>query len=123
MSGENIFKILEKHNLGTFMDFDLYKTYSKETDDEKEIISKILEYKNYISNQNAKRYPESIMKYLRQRIGLEEYDFSKDDELNKMSPNDVFANVVEWNGLIGGYADTIKQWVYHIYGIDLDEIK
>ena len=62
------------------------------------------------------------MEYLRQRDGLNRYDFSNDEELNQMSKNEVFDNVVKWNGLLGGYSETIKDWIKEIYGIDLDEV-
>lgn len=48
---------------------------------------------------------------------------SMDRELNELSPNEVFEIVVCWNGLLGGYAETIKDWVNEIYGVDLDKIQ
>ncbi|WP_346938066.1 hypothetical protein [uncultured Clostridium sp.] len=122
MSGENIFEILERNNLGTGLDYSLYEEFSKTTKEEKDIVDKIVEYNTYRENSNNK-YSEEIMKYLRQREGLNKYDFSNDDEINKMSPNEAFDNVVKWNGLLGGYSNTIKSWVKEIYGVDLDEIK
>lgn len=121
MSGADIFKTLEKHNLGTFMDFDLYKRFSKENQDEEFIISKILEYKKYLS-ENKNKYSEEVMRYLRQRRGLDEYDLKEDKDINSMSSNEVFEEVLEWNGLLGGYADKIKDWIKDIYNIDLNDI-
>lgn len=121
MSGENIFDILKRYNLGTGLDYHLYKEFSMTTREENEIIGKVIEYKNYMENNNNK-YSDEIMRYLRQREGLDEYDFTKDDELNQMSSNEVFDNVVMWNGLIG-YSRTIKRWIKEIYGIDLEEIE
>jgi len=122
MSGENIFEILKRNNLGTGLDYSLYEEFSKTIKEEKDIISKIIEYKNHAENNNNK-YSEEIIKYLRQREGLNKYDFSNDEEINKMSPNEAFDNVVGWNGLLGGYSNTIKSWVKEIYGVDLEEIK
>lgn len=68
---------------------------------------------------NSNKYPEDIMQYVRQRLGADQYDDSKDAEINGMSANAVFDHVCEWNGLIG-YADTIRRWVEGIYKIDLD---
>ena len=68
---------------------------------------------------NPNKYPEDIMQYVRQRLGADQYDDSKDAEINGMSANEVFNHVCEWNGLIG-YADTIKRWVEDIYKINLE---
>lgn len=62
------------------------------------------------------KYPEEIMEYVRQSLGLEESDESKDSEINEMSANEVFDYVCNWNGLIG-YADLIKSWIEDIYKI------
>lgn len=68
------------------------------------------------------RYPEGIIRYLRQRKGLNVDDTSHDEQLHAMSPSDVFAETLEWNGLLGGWDHQIKDWIRDIYGIDLDEI-
>ena len=65
------------------------------------------------------KYPENIMGYLRQRKGLEPDDTTRDNEINLMTPNEAFEEVLEWDGLIG-YAYIIKRWIEDIYGIDLD---
>ena len=67
------------------------------------------------------KYPENIMRYLRQRKGLEPDDTTCDDEINLMTPNEAFEEVLMWDGLIGhGYK--IKSWIEDIYGIDLNEV-
>lgn len=68
------------------------------------------------------RYPEYIIRYLRQRKGLDVDDTSHDEQLYAMSPSDVFAETLEWNGLLGGWDSQIKGWIMGIYGIDLDAI-
>ena len=67
------------------------------------------------------KYPEHIMEILRQRLGLDEDDTSRDDEINIYTPSEAFEEVCNWEGLLG-YADTIKEWIEDIYGIDLDDI-
>lgn len=67
------------------------------------------------------KYPEYIMKMLRQRLGLDEDDTSRDTELNTYSPSEAFEEVCNWEGLIN-YASTIKHWIEGIYGFDIDEI-
>ena len=66
---------------------------------------------------NPNKYPENIMMCVRQRLGLDEYDDSRDVEINKMSANEVFEHVCNWNGLLG-YADTIKAWIEGIYKVE-----
>lgn len=66
-------------------------------------------------------YPKDIMEALRQRKHLEPDDTSRDDEISLMSPNEVFEEVLEWDGLIS-YAYKIKRWIKDIYGIDLNEM-
>lgn len=67
------------------------------------------------------KYPEYIMRALRQRRDLEEYDTSEDEYIYRMSPNEVFSEVCEWEGFLG-YTGTIRGWIEAIYGIDLDEV-
>ena len=69
----------------------------------------------------VKRYPEYIFVYLRKRWGLDEKDESMDDVFNKMEPKRVFAEVLIWNGLLGGWDSQIKGWIKDIYKIDIDE--
>lgn len=78
-------------------------------------------YLEYIKNSNNK-YPENIMKILRQEEGLNKYDFSRDEELNKTKPNEAFKKVMIWEDM---YEDEeyIKGWVKNIYGVDLDSIE
>lgn len=65
-------------------------------------------------------YPEYILKKLRQREGLEPNDTSMDDMLNGLSPEIVFKEVCDWEGMIG-YSSSILGWIEDIYGIDLNQ--
>lgn len=67
------------------------------------------------------KYEEEIMTQLRQRRGLEKYDTSEDDDINAMTPNEVFSNLLNWNGL-SGWDNTIHQWIEEIYGVSLSKI-
>ena len=80
-----------------------------------EMVEKIRKYENHTA-----KYPEYIMYALRQRKGLDKYDTSKDDNFNKYPSNEVLSEVCIWEGLLGGYDSTIKNWINDIYGIDLD---
>lgn len=57
-------------------------------------------------------YPEYIMENVRQNLGLEEDDTSRDDYIMSLSPEDVFDKYCNWEGLIGyGYMlwDVVKE--------------
>lgn len=51
-------------------------------------------------------YPEHIMETLRQRIGLEEDDTSRDEELQMLTPQEALNECLEWEG-IDGYTSWI----------------
>lgn len=80
-------------------------------------------YRKITIQQDATdRYPEYILRYLRQRKGLEEDDTHLDDKFQSMSPDHVFSEVLEWEGLLGGWDRQIKGWIHDIYGVDIDEM-
>lgn len=66
------------------------------------------------------KYPENIIRIVRQSLDLEPTDTSKDDEINVMSRSEILDCVCEWEGLIG-YGRVIRNWIKDIYGINLDE--
>jgi hypothetical protein len=65
------------------------------------------------------KYDEYIMNFLRQRFGLESDDNSLDNEINKMTEEEVFNEVCNWNGLYG-WGTIVKGWIRDIYRIDVD---
>lgn len=65
------------------------------------------------------KYSEPLMGCIRQRLGLEETDTSKDQEIERMTPREVFDHRLCWEGIIG-YSGTILGWVKEIYKVDLD---
>ena len=60
------------------------------------------------------KYPLNIVKCVRQHLYLDEDDASRDDEIDHMSPDEVFEIVCNWNGLIH-YSERIKSWINDIY--------
>lgn len=64
-------------------------------------------------------YPEYILKKLRMRNGYDENDRSHDEWFNQMDKNNVFNEVLEWDGLIGGWGGIIRGYVEGIYGVKL----
>lgn len=67
------------------------------------------------------RYPEYILRVLRQRSDLGERDPQFDEMFQSMAPDKVFADILEWNGLLGGWEYRIKHWIKDIYGVDIDK--
>lgn len=114
-------EILNKYDEGnSFYNWDILDKLSDEDlyNEEKimEKINIIQKHQERIEN-NLNRYPEKIMECVRQRCGLEKFDDSKDEEINQLSPDEVFDHVCNWNGLLG-YASIIKSWIRDIYNIN-----
>lgn len=70
-----------------------------------------------------KVYGGSVMRDLRERLGVEPNDESRDGEIMSRTPNENFKELCEWNGLLGSICTNIKSWVLDIYGIDLEQVK
>ena len=64
-------------------------------------------------------YSENIMQKVREYLGLEPYDTSRDAEINSLTKNEVFGKVLIWEGIIG-YEYQIKRWIEDIYGVQLN---
>lgn len=63
-------------------------------------------------------YPTYIMEKVRQRLDLESWDTSRDDEINSMSHKAVFEHCLIWEGIIG-YDYMITEMIKDIYGVTL----
>lgn len=85
----------------------------------KETVKKIRRYKEY-TESNKIEYPENIMKCVRQNLGLDEMDASRDLEIYSMSRKEILNAVCTWNGLIE-YGCTVAGWVEDIWQIKLDK--
>ena len=64
------------------------------------------------------KYPTNIMNRVRQYLGLEEGDTSRDSEINDMSHGTIFNSCLVWEGIIG-YDSQILGWIHDIYGVEL----
>lgn len=64
-------------------------------------------------------YPDYIMAYVRQRLGLKADDTSRDNYIMELDKDMVFDMVCEWNGLLGGYGEQIRRWICDIFEISL----
>lgn len=74
-------------------------------------------------NSNLKKFPESIMKDLRERYGEGENDTSVDQKIMERPPREIFREICEWNGLIGMHSERILSWVQSIYGFTFEELE
>ena len=64
-------------------------------------------------------YPENILEVLRERNELEEDDTSMDEYFQTISPDEVFDEILEWEGIIG-YTHKILSWIQDIYKVRLN---
>lgn len=73
---------------------------------QEDIINKIVKYNDYVKNSDNK-YSDYIMESLLRTIDNDKYDISKDDEINKISSNEVFKTMMETYELLS-YSEEIK---------------
>lgn len=74
---------------------------------------------NLSSPENTNKYPEYIMRSIRNSLGIDAYSTEIDDEINSMDRDELFNRICSWHGL-GSYGTAIKQWVEDIYNVQLD---
>ena len=67
-------------------------------------------------NQN---YPDNIMEILRQRVGLDEDDTSRDDELQTLTPVEALDECLSWEG-IEEYTDWILDVIRDTFKVKLN---
>ena len=68
------------------------------------------------------KYPEEIMRNIRQNLGLEADDTSRYDYIMQMDKEDAFDCCLIWEGICG-YGSLILSMVNGIYGTELVQIK
>ena len=65
-----------------------------------------------------KQYSDFIMRAVRQNIGLDEYDTSRDEEIMEMDGEEIVDRYLTWNGIIGYTSyiiDVVSQAIYEAY--------
>lgn len=65
-------------------------------------------------------FPERIVKVVRQTMGLDADDYTRDREIACMSHREVFDAWLTWDGIIG-YTEVILDTIEEIYKITLEE--
>ena len=71
-------------------------------------------------NKEEPKYCWPTMDRVRQNLGLDAGDTSKDGIIASMSSDEVFARCLEWEGIIG-WASTIRYWIEEIYSVKLNK--
>ena len=67
---------------------------------------------------SSKRYPEHIMKIIREVHGIEPVNHNYDAAFQLLEPVEVFKQVLEWEGIIG-YDHQILVWIRDIFKVDV----
>ena len=65
-----------------------------------------------------KQYSDFIMRAVRQNIGLDEDDTSRDEEIMEMDGEEIVDRYLTWNGIIGytyNIIDVVSQAIYEAY--------
>lgn len=73
-----------------------------------------------MGKKNTERIRNDIIRDVRENLGVDLEDTSKDDMINRMSSNEIFKRWCEWNGLIN-YSKIIRDVIGNIYGIDIEK--
>ena len=68
------------------------------------------------------KYPNWIVKNVRENLGLEPDDDSRDNEIATMSRREVFERWLTWQGIIG-YGCYILDTIEEIWDISFEEIE
>lgn len=87
---------------------------------EEKVLLSVNAIQAYYANleEQTTSFPENIMATIRQYLGLDRLDRSKDEEINAYTPEEAFDIVVNYEGFIG-YTETIKGWIRDIYKVEL----
>lgn len=67
------------------------------------------------------KYNDDVMKAVRQSLGLDENNTSRDSDIMQMCKKDVFKHYCLWNGLLGCYYQYLLEAVESIFDVKLSE--
>lgn len=74
---------------------------------------------NKMKEKNTERIDNDIIRDVREYLGVEPDNTSKDDEIDRMSPNEIFDKWCEWNGYIR-LSEIFRRVMGSIYGINIE---
>jgi hypothetical protein len=69
--------------------------------------------------KNTDRIGKYIISDIREHLGVAPDDQSKDDEINMMSPNEIFHAWCDWKGYLNS-SEKFKRVISNIYGINIE---
>lgn len=72
------------------------------------------------NEEDETRFPEYIMRDLRERRGLEEDDTSEDNTINLYSKDKAYSEVMAWQGF-KSWEWKMKKWIEDIYEVELKD--
>jgi hypothetical protein len=72
-----------------------------------------------MGNKNTEKINQRVIRDIRENLGVDPNDTSKDDEIDRMSLGEIFNRWCEWNGLIN-WSGKIKTAIGDIYGMDIE---
>lgn len=75
----------------------------------------------YNSPNIVYKYKDDVMKAVRQSLGLEENDTSRDNDIMQMDKKSVFEHYCLWNGLLGYYYQDLLDAVEGIFDVKLSD--
>ncbi len=64
--------------------------------------------------------PPDLMENIREQLGLESDDTSRDQEIEAMSKSEQLDRIAAWNGLIG-FGRKMTMWVEQVYKVELTD--
>jgi hypothetical protein len=64
------------------------------------------------------KYAVDVTLAVRQNLGLEDYDGSKDSLIEQMIPDEVWKRFCEWNGFLGSWPEVLKSALFDIYKME-----
>lgn len=67
----------------------------------------------------TKGYNDDVMNAVRQVLGLDKNDTSKDEEIMEMEKHEVFQMYCQWNGLLENWDNYLLEAIQSIYKVDL----
>ena len=116
-------KIADRYEIGnsSIVWGELDKLSDDDLFNEEKVLLSVNAIQAYYANleEQTTSFPENIMATIRQYLGLDRLDRSKDEEINAYTPEEAFDIVVNYEGLIG-YTETIKGWIKDIYKVELE---
>lgn len=72
-----------------------------------------------VEKKNTEKISQDIIRDVRENLGVGPNDTSKDDDVNRMSLNEIFDRWCEWNGFIN-WSKPLRRVIGSIYGIDIE---